>query len=421
MFERRPIGSLADAQRRAKKRLPGAVYVSLVAGTESGRTLANNLKAFDEVGFRPRIGADVPPARDLATTVLGEEISMPVIVSPAGAQAIDPGGEVAVARAAAAAGTAIGLSSFGSMPFEHVAAANPKAFFQLYWVGTRDDIAERVERARAAGAKALIVTLDWSFATRRDWDAPVIPERVDLATLVKYAPLAFEAPGWALRFLRGGIPDLKAPNLATAKKGAPTFTQAYMEWTQTPLPTWDDARWLRELWGGPFMVKGVFHPDDARRAVDIGATAISVSNHGGNNLDGTPASLRALPAAVEAIGDQAELLMDGGVRRGGDVAKALALGAKAVLVGRAWLWGLAAGGERGVREVLEILRSGIDEALLGLGHGSIKDLNPEDLVIPEGFVLNEWEHVVDVSTRDADPAADRPFGEVAGRESTQSG
>ncbi len=160
-----------------------------------------------------------------------------------------------------------------------------------------------------------------------------------------------------------------------------------MEWTQTPLPTWDDVRWLRELWGGEFMVKGVFYPDDARRAVDCGATAISVSNHGGNNLDGIPASLRALPAVVEAVGDQVEVLMDGGIRRGSDVVKALAMGAKAVLVGRVWLWGLAAGGEEGVRQVLEILRSGIDEALIGLGHKSIRELSPNDLVIPEGFTI----------------------------------
>src|SRR5690606_20118464 len=187
------------------------------------------------------------------------------------------------------------------------------------------------------------------------------------------------------RFLLGGIPDLKAPNLRTRAKGTPTFKQAYVEWTQTPLPTWDDVRWLRELWGGEFMVKGVFYPDDARRAVDCGATAISVSNHGGNNLDGIPASLRALPAVVEAVGDQVEVLMDGGIRRGSDVVKALAMGAKAVLVGRVWLWGLAAGGEEGVRQVLEILRSGIDEALIGLGHKSIRALSPNDLVIPEGF------------------------------------
>ncbi|MBM0237382.1 mycofactocin biosynthesis FMN-dependent deaminase MftD [Micromonospora sp. ATA32] len=385
---RKPIETVAEAQRRAKRRLPKAVYKSLLAGTEKGITLSNNIRAFDEIGFRPRIAKDIPPTRDLKTTVLGQEIAMPVIISPAGAQAVDPGGEVAVAKAAAAAGTAMGLSSFASMPFEAVIGANPKAFFQLYWVGTRDDIAERVEHARKVGAKALILTLDWAFASRRDWGTPAIPEKVNLATLWKFVPMGLSRPGWSARFVLGGIPDLKAPNLTTSAKGTPTFNQAYVEWVQTPLPTWDDVEWLRRLWGGQFVVKGVFNPDDARRAVDAGATAVSVSNHGGNNLDGTPGSLRALPAVVEAVGDQVEVLFDGGVRRGSDVVKALALGARAVLVGRAWLFGLAAAGEAGVRQVLEILRGGIDEALIGLGHRSIQDLSPADLVIPDGFALN---------------------------------
>jgi pre-mycofactocin synthase len=163
----------------------------------------------------------------------------------------------------------------------------------------------------------------------------------------------------------GGIPNLKVPNLATEAKGPPTFAQAYVEWLQTPLPTWDDVRWLRERCDGPFVVKGVLHPDDARRSIDAGATAISVSNHGGNNLDGTPASLRVLPSIVDAVGEPTEVLFDGGVRRGSDVVKALAFGARAVLVGRAWLWGLAAGGarrSRGSRHPPERHRRGPDRA-----------------------------------------------------------
>jgi len=152
-----------------------------------------------------------------------------------------------------------------------------------------------------------------------------------------------------------------------------------------PLPTWDDIQWLREEWGGPFMVKGIMRPDDARRAVDIDATAISVSNHGGNNLDGTPASVRALPGVVDAVGDQIEVLLDGGIRRGSDVVKALALGARAVMIGRAYLWGMAANGEAGVTNVLSILRSGIDEALLGLERPSVHELVRDDLVIPTTF------------------------------------
>ena len=180
------------------------------------------------------------------------------------------------------------------------------------------------------------------------------------------------------------MPDLTAPNLSDGG-AAPTFFGAYGEWMQTPLPTWADIAWLRDQWGGPFLLKGVMRVDDAKRAVDAGVTAISVSNHGGNNLDGTPAPIRALPAIAEAVGDRIEIVLDGGVRRGSDVVKALALGARAVMIGRAYLWGLAAGGQAGVENVLDILRGGIDSALLGLGLSSVHDLSPADLVIPDGF------------------------------------
>jgi L-lactate dehydrogenase (cytochrome)/glycolate oxidase len=166
---------------------------------------------------------------------------------------------------------------------------------------------------------------------------------------------------------------------------APTFFGAYYEWMQTPPPSWDDIAWLRQQWDGPFMVKGVSRVDDARRVVDLGATALSVSNHGGNNLDGTPAPIRALPAIVDAVGDRIEVVMDGGVRRGSDVVKALALGARAVMIGRAYLWGLAANGQAGVENVLDILRGGIDSTLLALGKGSIAELHRDDVVAPEDF------------------------------------
>jgi L-lactate dehydrogenase (cytochrome) len=378
--------SVAEAQRRAKKRLPGSVYLALVAGSERGITLEDNVKAFSELGFRPRI-ADLPQERDQATNVLGQDIALPVLISPTGVQAVHPEGEVAVARAAAGAGTLIGLSSFASKPVEQVVAANPQTFFQMYWTGSKDKLLGRAERAKKAGAKALVLTLDWTFATRRDWGAPPIPERMDLKAMVKFAPEGIMRPRWLLDFMRGGgLPDLTTPNL-TVEPGeqAPTFFGAYGEWMGTPPPTWDDLKWLRKEWGGPFMIKGIMHPDDARRAVDIGATAVSVSNHGGNNLDGTPASIRALPTVVDAVGDQIEVLQDGGIRRGTDVVKALALGAKAVMIGRAYLWGMAAGGEQGVSNVLSILRSGIDEALLGLGRSSIHELTRSDLIIPDSF------------------------------------
>jgi heme/flavin dehydrogenase (mycofactocin system) len=378
--------TVAEAQRRARKRLPDSVYKALIAGSEHGVTLRDNVSAFSELGLAPHV-VGLQSERDLSTTVLGQEIALPVICSPTGVQAVHPDGEVAVARAAAARGTAIGLSSFGSKPVEEVVAANPKTFFQLYWAGSKDQIVARVERARRAGAVGLIVTLDWSFSMGRDWGSPVIPDAMNFRTMVKYSPQAIVRPRWFYTWARTlRPPELTVPNMAVGNEPAPSFFGAYGQWMQATLPTWQDVAWLRELWGGPFLLKGVMRIDDARRAVDAGVTAISVSNHGGNNLDGTPATIRALPAVVDAVGDQIEVLLDGGVRRGSDVVKAVAMGARAVLIGRAYLWGLAANGQAGVENVLDILRSGIDSGLLGLGHRTLKDLSRKDLVIPADFV-----------------------------------
>jgi len=328
--------TVAVAQRRAKKRLPKSVYMALVAGSERGQTIDDNMAAFTELGFAPHV-AGLSQTRELSTSVMGQNLALPVMISPTGVQAVHPEGEVAVAR--------------------------------------------------AAGAKGLIMTLDWSFSMGRDWGSPEIPSKIDLKAALKYAPEVLRKPKWLYEFGRTmSIPDLTTPNLAPPDGGpAPTFFGAYGEWYGTPLPTWDDVAWLREQWGGPFMLKGVMRVDDAQRAVDAGVSAISVSNHGGNNLDGTPATIRALPAIVDAVGDQIEVVMDGGIRRGSDVVKALALGARAVMIGRAYLWGLAANGQTGVENVIDIMRSGIDSAVLGLGHSSIHDLSPEDLIIPRDF------------------------------------
>ena len=377
--------SVAEAQRRAGKRLPRSVYSALIAGSEKGVTLRDNQAAFDELGLVPRT-AGLPDKRDLATTVMGRPVSMPVLISPTGVQAVCPEGEVAVARAAASRGTAMGLSSFASKPIEEVVAANPLTFFQVYWCGTRDEMLRRFERARNAGAAGVILTLDWSFSHSRDWGSPHIPERVTLAEAVRFAPQALARPRWLWAYLRTGhVPDLTVPNMAVDDQPAPAFFGAYGQWMRTPPPTWEDVRWLRAQWDGPFLLKGVYRVDEARRAVDAGVTAISVSNHGGNNLDGTPATIRALPAVAEAVGDQVEVLLDGGIRRGGDVVRALALGARAVLIGRAYLWGLAAGGQAGVENVLDVLRNGIDSTLLALGRGSVHDLTREDVLVPPGF------------------------------------
>lgn len=377
--------TVAIAQQRAKRRLPKSAYSSLISASEKGITVSDNVEAFGELGFAPHV-VGAPAKRDMATSVMGQDISMPVLISPTGVQAVHPDGEVAVARAAAARGTAMGLSSFASKPIEEVIAANPKLFFQVYWLGDRDAIAARVERARAAGAAGLIVTTDWSFSHGRDWGSPSIPEKMDLKTILKMSPEVITKPRWFLQWAKTmRPPELRVPNQGRRGEPGPPFFAAYGEWMGTPPPTWEDIAWLRELWGGPFMLKGVIRVDDAKRAVDAGVSAISVSNHGGNNLDGTPAAIRALPAIAEAVGDQVEVLLDGGIRRGSDVVKALALGARAVMIGRAYLWGLAAAGQPGVENVLDILRGGIDSALMGLGHSSIHDLGPGDILVPSGF------------------------------------
>ncbi|GAA5053069.1 pre-mycofactocin synthase MftD [Nocardia callitridis] len=404
--------TVTEAQRRAKKRLPKSVYGALIAGSERGQTIEDNQKAFTELGFAPHVAGPIGE-RDQSTTLLGQPLSMPVMISPTGVQAVHPDGEVAVARAAAARGIPMGLSSFASKPIEDVIAANPSTFFQLYWCGSKEDLVERMGRARAAGAVGLILTLDWSFSHGRDWGSPVIPEQLDLRTMVKFAPQTLIRPRWLSTYLRSGsLPDLTAPNMAVRGGAAPGFFGAYGEWMGTPPPDWDDVRWICEQWDGPVLLKGVIRVDDARRAVDAGVAGISVSNHGGNNLDGTPASIRALPVIADAVGDQIEVVLDGGIRRGSDVVKAVALGARAVLIGRAYLWGLAANGQAGVENVLDILRGGIDSALLGLRKTQVTELDRGDVVVPAGF-----ERALGV----ADAAADEETSAPAERTKTEAG
>ena len=385
--------SVAVAQERARKRLPQPVYGALVAGSERGQSISDNESAFAELGLAPHV-AGQQPVRSMTTTVFGQEIALPVIISPTGVQAVHPDGEVAVARAAAARNTIMGLSNFASKSVEEVTATGATTFFQMYWTGDRDTMIQRMQRAHAAGSKGLIATLDWSFSMGRDWGSPEIPEKVDLKAMVRLAPKVATKPRWMWQFGQqfrqtGKLPDLTAPNLAPPGGDAPTFFGAYYEWMTTPPPTWADVAWMRETWlqisGTPFVLKGVCRVDDARRAVDSGVDGISVSNHGGNNLDGTPAAIRMVRPIANAVGGQVDVVMDGGVRRGSDVVKAVALGAKAVLIGRAYLWGLAANGQAGVENVIDVLSGGIDSALRGLAVSSTTDLRPEHLLVPDGF------------------------------------
>src|ERR1700736_5554316 len=243
--------TVAFAQLLAKKRLPKPVYAALLAASEKGVTVADNVDAFAELGFAPHVIGALEK-RDLATTVMGQNISLPVVISPTGVQAVHPDGEVAVARAAAARGTAMGLSSFASKPIEEVIAANPKLFFQVYWLGDRDAIARRVQRARDAGAVGLILTTDWSFSHGRDWGSPKIPESMNMRTMLQLSPEVITKPSWLWDFGKTfAVPDLRAPNQGRRGEPGPTFFSAYGEWMQTPPPTWEDVVWLRELWGGP--------------------------------------------------------------------------------------------------------------------------------------------------------------------------
>ena len=383
MSTRVPFKNLAEAERLAMRRLPKPVWLAVKAGNEKGLTPADNERAFTELGFSPTV-FDRPTSFDMKTSIMGVEIDFPVIVSPVGAQMIHPGGEVAAASAAARQGTAMGLSSWATDSLADLLKVNQNVFFQLYWVGTREEIEKRVLDAKEQGAKALIVTLDWSHTPRRDWGVPPAPpSNMGLKTLMRFGPAGLARPRWLSGFLREGrIPDVKVPNLwGRDKQDIPGFGSAWSVFEQTPAPTWEDVKWLRELWGGPFMVKGINTIRDAKLAVDLGADAISVSNHGGNNIDGSPSPLRYLPYIVDAVGDQIEVMADGGIRRGSDVVKTLALGAKAVFIGRAYLYGLAVSGEAGVYEVLDILRNGIRETMYGIGKSSIRDLSRDDLMI----------------------------------------
>ncbi len=377
------------ARQRAEKTLPRSVFAALKAGSEAGETLADNVRAFRELGFVPTV-ADKPAERDQSTTVMGQPISMPVVISPTGVQMVHPLAEIGIARAAAARGTALGLSNFGSTAVEAVMAENPQTFFQIYWCGTREQMTARIDRAKRAGVPGLIVTLDWSFSHGRDWGSPDIPEQLDLRTSVKHAPELLTRPVYSWRYgkevvTHRRLPDLHVPNMVLEGEQPPGFFEAYGQWMGTPPPSWDDLRWLREQWDGPFMLKGIMRVADAERAVDAGYSAISVSNHGGNNLDTTPATIRALPVIADAVGDRIEVVMDGGIRRGSDVVKAVALGARAVMIGRASLWALAVGGQAGVENVLDVLRNGIDSAMLGLGKSSLAEFSSRDIVVPGGF------------------------------------
>jgi pre-mycofactocin synthase len=387
------IQSVGDAHYFAERRVPKGVFQMFEAGSGSNVTMRENRRAFEDVMFRPR-AAVFHHERNLSTTVLGHEISMPVIVSSVGYLGFGhPDGEAGVARAAGRAGTIQFLSGVTNTPVEDViAAASGPVFYQLYYIGGREASGPIIERAKAAGAAGLVIIADTATTARpRDRlypDRASVPAAVTPREALRFAPQVLAKPRWGLGFVRGArrtgsFEPLMAMGLHADGTPMRFFEGVGRIYEETP--AWEDIPWIRERWDGPLVIKGVLTVEDARRAVDVGADAIVISNHGGNVLDGSVPTLPVLPQIVDAVGDEIEVLLDSGVRRGVDVVKALALGAKAVLLGRAYVYALLAAGEPGVRNMLELFRQQIDEALAFLGVSSLDHLDPSYLELPPSW------------------------------------
>lgn len=369
--------SVDHAAEIARRRLPRSAYWYFEGGTEDEYTRVANREIFPEVTFRPR--AAVHHARhDLTTRVLGCNLSLPVIPGPVGyLRLAHRDAEVGAARAAGRAGTAIGVSTLSSRPIGDICAASEgPVWWQLYLAGGRPGAEIAIDQAKRAGCRALLVTVDLAAAAGRERSirGGGIPTRIDLRNALRFAPEMLTHPRWALDFIRDGR-ELNVPNIRTTADGPALSTAEASKSMRAHAPTWADFDWIRERWGGPIAIKGVLTPADARRAVEVGADAIVVSNHGGNALDGTPATLRVLPEVVAEVRDEIEVLVDGGFWRGTDVVKALGMGARGVLVGRAYAFGLAAAGEDGVGRVLHLFRDGIQRTLALLGCPSVTELD----------------------------------------------
>ncbi len=383
------VVSIDDFRPIARRRLPKAVFDYLDGGAEGEVTLRENCRVFEDVTFRPR-HAVAHPNCELRTRVLGFNLSLPFLLAPVGySRLMHPGGEVVAARAAGAAGTAYILSTISGHKLEDVkAGSSGPVFYQLYLMGGRGAAEAVIERARVAGFSALVVTIDTPVSGMRERDFRNGTKELisgGLLAKIPFIPHLLSHPGWLISFLRdGGLPGL--PNVVIPGQGPMTLVDIGAALASAAV-TWADLGWIRQHWGGPIVVKGVLTGDDARRAIDEGAAAVVVSNHGGRQLDCVPASLRALPEVVKAANGQVEVLMDGGIRRGTDVIKAICLGARAVLCGRAYAYGLAAAGEAGVTRAIEILRTDVERTLRLLGCPSITALDRSYVNVPKSW---EW-------------------------------
>jgi L-lactate dehydrogenase (cytochrome) len=371
------IVNVQDFRLMARRRLPKVVFDYLDGGAEDEITLRENRRAFEDVTFRPRHAIAFAEC-DLRTRVLGCNLALPVMLAPVGYSSVMYSrGEMAAARAAGEAGTAYILSTISGVALEDVkAATSGPAFYQLYLLGGREAAEPAIERTRNAGFSGLVVTIDTAVAGMRERDfRNGMKELIGGSVLdkIRFSPQILARPSWFMSFLRGGgVPVL--PNVVVPGRGPMPLTDVGTALAQSTI-VWDDLRWIRDVWHGPLIVKGVITGDDARRAVDAGASAVVVSNHGGRQLDTVPASLRALPEIVSAVDGQIEVLMDGGIRRGADVVKAICLGARAVLCGRAYAYGLAAAGYAGVARALQILSADLDRTLRLLGCPTVSALD----------------------------------------------
>jgi isopentenyl diphosphate isomerase/L-lactate dehydrogenase-like FMN-dependent dehydrogenase len=378
---------IEDFRPLARQRLPKSVFDYLDGGAEGEVTLRENCRVFNDVTFRPRHAVAVAQC-SLRTSVLGLNLSLPFLLAPVGySRLMHPGGEVAAARAAGNAGTGYILSTISGHKLENVKAGSTgPVFYQLYLMGGRGAAEAAIERARIAGFSALVVTIDTPVAGIRERDyRNGMKELISGGPLAKipYLPQILSRPAWLINYLLdGGLPGL--PNVIVPGKGPLPLVDINAALAESAV-TWADLRWIREVWRGPIIVKGVLTGDDARHAIDEGAAAVSVSNHGGRQLDGVQASLRALPEVVQAVNGRIEVLMDGGIRRGTDIIKALCLGARAVLCGRAYAYGLAAAGEAGVDRAIEILRVDLERTLRLLGCPSVAELDRSYINVPKNW------------------------------------
>jgi isopentenyl diphosphate isomerase/L-lactate dehydrogenase-like FMN-dependent dehydrogenase len=376
--------NIEDLRRAAKRRLPSVVFDYIDGGAEDEWTLRANCRAFREVTFRPRCAVAVPSC-DLRTVVLGTSFSMPLILAPVGSsRLIHPRGEEAAARAASAAGIAYVLSTFSGCRLEDVAAASSApVWYQLYLAGGRDCALPALDRAKAAGFSTLVVTIDTAVAGMRERDfRNGVKELLSgkMRSMLPFVSQLLVKPRWLAGFFAdGGL--MKFPNIVVREKGPMLYADVTAALEQSVV-TWEDLAWIRNAWSGPIVIKGIHTRDDACRAVDEGANALVVSNHGGRQLDGVAPSLQILPEIVASVGDRIEVLLDGGIRRGSDIVKALCLGARAVMVGRAYAYGLGAAGGAGVTRAIEILRADLIRTLKLLGCASIADLDQSFVDVP---------------------------------------